>query len=1092
MKKLNFKKVFNGRNAVFSLFILAVVFLFGHFALANWAGNVVGGIIAVFINAVANILILLVGVLMNVAAYSDFIDAQAISKGWVVVRDVCNMFFVVILLVIAFATILGQEEYGAKKMLPKLIMAAVLINFSKMICGLMIDAASVVMLTFVNAFSAIGAGNILDVLGITKVTKLDPNADVTFGTIVSAYIFGLLYVIIATVVVASMLGMLVMRIVMIWILVVLSPLAFFLQAVPGKGQQYASQWWTKWSSNLIVGPVIAFFLWLSFASLQATGNVTPGLGGNADSDEYLKNQPNYNGAAADGGALGTEAGTSAGMAQFVIAIGMLLGGMKIAQEVGGETGAVLGKGMAQLNKGKALAIGAAGAVGGFAAGRAKWAGKGIGRGVRNAGLSAVGAGANVFGKRDPITGKKKGTAVGDFALQWRDDMKDSRKKVKVANREKFLKNIGVGENAAEKGKVITDNLKVQSLFKGSKNFSKGALVGASFGSFAGPIGTAVGAFIGGGAGIAKGMISKNKYKTAQKQKNLYEGSALKNADDNEINSLQTKITNNPDYKEKNWSQSEKGAVKRRRDNEKNKKIIASREAAPALEITGKAFKSMTLKQKKAEDRVGVMAKDKDYFSDLGPGAIYRNDGISDDQKRWLTLLNKGGAGTNGEAALQNLVKQLNGTAGSKQLKDPEAVELAKLIAAFKKDEKNSINPSGLGQVEALLKNRPGPADTNPDNYADKVLLNYKEFDKGKMIMNEGGGGLNIDTFASNSVKEPENRDENKDYVNASFAKINTKARAEGIDMEELKMAPNANINKEQMGRVSLVMSMLIDDEIKALQAAGAGIKDKDLKAVNDSEIGKLSAAKDRFVKNDLSKLSLNNTDVIYKGNPAHDLDSETDSEKLKANNDSYKRRNEYNGIQHEAIHKSGAKNEEVTHYAADALQDAQLIGRIPGQKNKRYDRELGGTIAVLENLNYDKDAIKKIVAEQIGKWKVPNVQRVIETENGERDSITEITTTEERSKEVAASGATVNTENFDKAIENFDKAIEKLTGSLNKPLGFSGKESASQSMSNSDKQFFRSMFTGLKKTISKDDKLIGDKLSPLGAMASKEEKPENV
>lgn len=1088
MKKLNFKKVFSGRNAVFSLLILAVVFLFGHLAFAvgfgAWAGNVVGGIIAVFIRAIAAILILLVGVLMNVAAYSDFINAQAISKGWVVVRDVCNMFFVVILLVIAFATILGQEEYGAKKMLPKLIMAAVLINFSKMICGLMIDAASVVMLTFVNAFSAIGAGNILDVLGITDVTQLDPKADVTFGTIVSAYIFGLLYVIIATVVVASMLGMLVMRIVMIWILVVLSPLAFFLQAVPGKGQQYASQWWTKWSSNLIVGPVIAFFLWLSFASLQATGNVGP-IGGNAASDEYLNSQSNSSGAAADGGGLGTEAGTSAGMAQFVIAIGMLLGGMKIAQEVGGETGAVLGKGMAQLNKGKALAIGA---VGGFAAGRAKWAGKGIGRGVRNAGLSAVGAGANVFGKRDPITGKKKGTAVGDFALQWRDDMKDSRKKVKVANREKFLKNIGVGENAAEKGKVITDNLKVQSLSKGSKNFSKGALVGASFGSFAGPIGTAVGAFIGGGAGIAKGMISKNKYKTAQKQKNLYEGSALKNADDNEINSLQTKITNNPDYKEKNWSQSEKGAVKRRRDNEKNKKIIASREAAPALEITGKAFKSMTLKQKKAEDRVGVMAKDKDYFSDLGPGAIYRNDGISDDQKRWLTLLNKGGAGTNGEAALQNLVKQLNGTAGSKQLKDPEAVELAKLIAAFKKDEKNSINPSGLGQVEALLKNRPGPADTNPDNYADKVLLNYKEFDKGKMIMNEGGGGLNIDTFASNSVKEPENRDENKDYVNASFAKINTKARAEGIDMEELKMAPNANINKEQMGRVSLVMSMLIDDEIKALQAAGAGIKDKDLKAVNDSEIGKLSAAKDRFVKNDLSKLSLNNTDVIYKGNSAHDLDGEIE----KANNDSYKRRNRYNGIQHEAIHKSGAKDEDVTHYSADALQDAQLIGRIPGQKDKRYDTEIGGIIAGLENLKIEKDTIKKIVAEQIGKWKVPNVQRVIETENGERDSVTEITTTEDNTKKVAVPGSTVNTENFDKAIENFDKAIEKLTGSLNKPLGSSGKETASQSMSNSDKQFFRSMFTSLKKTISKDDKLIGEKLSPLGAMASKEEKSENV
>ena len=355
MKKINFKKVLNGRNAIFSLFILAAVFLFGPLALANtWAGAIIGGIIAVIINGVAKILILLVSVLMNVAAYSDFIHADAVSKGWVVVRDICNMFFVVILLVIAFATILGQEEYGAKKMLPKLIMAAVLINFSKMLCGLMIDVASVIMLTFVNAFSAIGAANILNILGIDQITAVAETTDssTSFAMVVGAYIFGLLYVIIATVVVAAMLGMLVMRIVMIWILVVLSPLAFFLQAVPGKGQQYASQWWSKWSSNLIVGPVIAFFLWLSFAALQ-TGN----------NPITVQNDENVNTEKADPAGIGSKAGTTSQMAKFVIAIGMLLGGMKIAQEVGGEAGGALGAGMGQLNKGKALAFGAGAAVG---------------------------------------------------------------------------------------------------------------------------------------------------------------------------------------------------------------------------------------------------------------------------------------------------------------------------------------------------------------------------------------------------------------------------------------------------------------------------------------------------------------------------------------------------------------------------------------------------------------------------------------------------------------------------------------------------------------------------------------------------------
>ena len=44
---------------------------------------------------------------------------------------------------------------------------AVLINFSKTICGLLIDAAQIIMLTFVGAFSNIGEGSMVDLLGIS-------------------------------------------------------------------------------------------------------------------------------------------------------------------------------------------------------------------------------------------------------------------------------------------------------------------------------------------------------------------------------------------------------------------------------------------------------------------------------------------------------------------------------------------------------------------------------------------------------------------------------------------------------------------------------------------------------------------------------------------------------------------------------------------------------------------------------------------------------------------------------------------------------------------------------------------------------------
>jgi hypothetical protein len=86
----------------------------------------------------------------------------------------------------------------------------------------------------------------------------------------SVYILAVIYVIITLIVVAAMVGMLIMRIIMIWVYVVLSPLAYLLSAFPG-GQKYASQWWGDFTKNLIVGPVLAFFIWLSFASMVDLG-----------------------------------------------------------------------------------------------------------------------------------------------------------------------------------------------------------------------------------------------------------------------------------------------------------------------------------------------------------------------------------------------------------------------------------------------------------------------------------------------------------------------------------------------------------------------------------------------------------------------------------------------------------------------------------------------------------------------------------------------------------------------------------------------------------------------------------------------------
>ncbi len=349
-----------------SIFLVIFILVLGSFILANpvqagWFGDAVaqliGWIVYAFVYVIGLLLMLVMWVLIKIAQYNDFINAEPVSYGWTIVRDVCNMFFILILLIIAFATILRVEKYSFKTLLPKLILMAVLINFSKLICGVFIDFTQVIMLTFVNGFKDIGTGNLTNMLGIDKIMKIDSSVAngegaVSSWSIVGAYMLALMYSVIALITLVTMLAVLAMRMIMIWIYVVLSPLAYLLAAFPA-GEKYASQWWEEFSKNLIVGPILAFFIWLSFVSLG--GVETPAVvgriaqtSGAADRDVAARTQELTNASSSDPSAAITEAGSPDHMIKFIISIAMLVGGLQISQSLGGQAGGMAGKGMAKI------------------------------------------------------------------------------------------------------------------------------------------------------------------------------------------------------------------------------------------------------------------------------------------------------------------------------------------------------------------------------------------------------------------------------------------------------------------------------------------------------------------------------------------------------------------------------------------------------------------------------------------------------------------------------------------------------------------------------------------------------------------------
>lgn len=221
-------------------------------------------------------------IIVPILGYNNFSDSNIIGLGWSLVRDVVNMFVVVILLVIAIMTIIGAPKANWTQQLPRLFIAVVLVNFSRTICGFLIDISQVIMFTFVNAILDIAAGNFAQMLGLVDFGELDSEFiakvnDKSEGLDGMAYLVGS---VIQLALYLSIFGVMVLlaiafiwRIVILWVLVIMSPIAFLMVGVKdlfGKAGSTYGEWWGKFTAALTMGPTLAFFLWLALAAASGS------------------------------------------------------------------------------------------------------------------------------------------------------------------------------------------------------------------------------------------------------------------------------------------------------------------------------------------------------------------------------------------------------------------------------------------------------------------------------------------------------------------------------------------------------------------------------------------------------------------------------------------------------------------------------------------------------------------------------------------------------------------------------------------------------------------------------------------------------
>ncbi|MFA6427605.1 MAG: hypothetical protein WCW16_04140 [Candidatus Magasanikbacteria bacterium] len=398
---------------------------------------------------------------ITLASYNNYIDTAVVQLGWTMVRDVANMFFVVALLVIAFATILGLEQYEWKKGLAKLIMMALFINFSNLIAQLIIDVAHVFTITFLNAVSATAGGNLINMFQLQNITSMVLSSDTSqlqFGTtpegastaVFIGVVVAALFAIMAAVAMGSYVVVMAIRVVVLWALIILSPLAYLLAAMP-KGEKYAQQWWSEFSKHVLVAPVMVFFLWLAFATL-GSGQILQEIQNN---DPAVVRLQQTNEAAS---ISITKVSTWENMANYLIAFFFLMMGIKMTQETGAQGAGLVG---GAANFGKKVATIATG----YAAGRwlAGKAGKGAVAGLKGAAYYMPGVGgrrietalktakANIkagwYRKGAGITGKgvmaqsaqaKKAQELEEIETKLKDESLDKGERAKLEERKTQL------------------------------------------------------------------------------------------------------------------------------------------------------------------------------------------------------------------------------------------------------------------------------------------------------------------------------------------------------------------------------------------------------------------------------------------------------------------------------------------------------------------------------------------------------------------------------------------------------------------------------------------------------------------------------
>jgi hypothetical protein len=216
-----------------------------------------------------------INALLGVRPYQDAF-VNIIYPGWLILRNLANIFFIVALLVVGLKILFQQSAAtAARGFIMRLIIMALLVNFSLVIGQGIVGIADTVQSQFLpknsRVIEALGTKLMVEpiqsfrnAVGTNAEGNIEANA--TVGDIAKPIVL-LVLAVAAFFSFLAIAAFLAMRIIALLVLYMISPVAY-VGFVMDETKGYANRWWNEFLKYAFITPILVFFL--NIAALVAT------------------------------------------------------------------------------------------------------------------------------------------------------------------------------------------------------------------------------------------------------------------------------------------------------------------------------------------------------------------------------------------------------------------------------------------------------------------------------------------------------------------------------------------------------------------------------------------------------------------------------------------------------------------------------------------------------------------------------------------------------------------------------------------------------------------------------------------------------